>query len=266
MTKENLSKLLSQGKSSRDIGKIYSVRYWDILKLIDLYDIADENKYGKPKYKDVKFFDKIDTMEKAYILGFVLGDGHISKENKFEMNISMQDRVVIDYISDALGCNVIENNKTDIKKKKYPNVGIKIGNQQLMRGLNKQFGGRLKPERHIPIIPKHLEIYLLLGFFDAEGCITWGIRKDRDRVWQKVSFTSHFKMLEGIQNILIKNDISTKIKKKSDSNCYVLEFSSKKIVLRFLDLIYPNDNFIILKRKFEKAQALRLELGEFGES
>ena len=46
----------------------------------------------------------------------------------------------------------------------------------------------------------------------------------------------------------------------------MLEFANREDVLKFLNFIYPNDSFIILKRKYNKAKALRLELGEFGES
>ena len=121
--------------------------------------------------------------------------------------------------------------------------------------------------RHIPFVSPKYERYLLQGFFDAEGCITWGRRKDRNRIWQKISFTSQYKMLEGIQNILYKKGIASKIKPKSDSSkCFVIEFANKNDVLAFLDIIYPNDEFIVLKRKYKNAQALRLELGEFGES
>ena len=43
---------------------------------------------------------------------------------------------------------------------------------------------------------------------------------------------------------------------------------SRVLIVRieFLNYIYPDDNFIILNRKYNKAEALRLELGEFGES
>ena len=130
--------------------------------------------------------------------------------------------------------------------------------------MHKLFGGRLKEERHIPIIKKELESYLVQGFFDAEGCITWGYRKDRNRLWQKISFTSKYKMLEGIQNIFIKNNISTKIRPKSKSDCHVMEICNKKEVIKILKFIYSDENFIILNRKYEKSKALRLELEGFG--
>ena len=128
--------------------------------------------------------------------------------------------------------------------------------------------GRLKKERHYPRVRKDLERYLLLGFFDADGCITWGKRKDRNKIWQKVSFTSQLHLLEGIQKMLYNNiGISSTIRPKSNEDCYIIEFSNKEDVLKFINYIYPkDDDFIILQRKYLKANVLRLELEEFGGS
>ena len=104
----------------------------------------------------------------------------------------------------------------------------------------------------------------MLGFFDGDGCITWGRRKDRNIIWHKVSFTSSYSILYGVQQFLFKLGITTQLKPKQNEDCFVLEFSNKTDVLKFLDYIYPNNEFIILQRKYLKANALRLELEEFG--
>ena len=82
----------------------------------------------------------------------------------------------------------------------------------------------------------------------------------------KVSFTSQLKMLTGIQNILYKHGITSKIYPKSGCQCFVIEIRAKADLRKTIDLIYSDENFIVLKRKYEKAVALRLELGENGES
>ena len=66
--------------------------------------------------------------------------------------------------------------------------------------------------------------------------------------------------------MLIKElNIATIVRPKTGENCFVLEFSNKNDVLKFLDYIYPNNDFIVLNRKYLKAKALRLELEENGE-
>jgi hypothetical protein len=59
--------------------------------------------------------------------------------------------------------------------------------------------------------------------------------------------------------------ISTTVRPKSKENAYVLEFSSRKDVLNFLNYVYPDDKFVVLKRKYNSARAVRLEWEENGE-
>ncbi len=266
MDKQILQELLEQGKTNREIGEAlgYSksnVGYW-----IKKQGLAHKQKKKKPIYHDKDYFKKIDNPAKAYILGFILGDGCLT-EDLFIVSIALSDKEILDFISSETGCNVNVSKKCIPKQRIFPNSSIHIGEKKMLKHLKTLFGGNLKEDRRIPIISKKYERYLLQGFFDAEGCVTWGRRKDRNRLWHKISFTSSLSLLVGIQNILLSNEISTKLKPKSDnSNCYVIEFANKKDIKKFLDIIYPNDDFIILKRKYEKAKTLRLELGEFGET
>ena len=107
---------------------------------------------------------------------------------------------------------------------------------------------------------------MIRGIFDADGCITWGYRKDRNRIWHKVSFTSSLGILTSVQKVLYKIGISTIVRPKANEDCYVLEFTNKKDILKFYNYLYADDSFIPLKRKFDNYNALRLELGELSEN
>ena len=86
-------------------------------------------------------------------------------------------------------------------------------------------------------------------------------------MWHKITFSSSLKILTGVQQYLYKElNISTVVRPKSNENCSILEFANKKDILVFLNYIYSDRDFIILKRKQLKAEALRLKLGEFGET
>lgn len=265
MDKLLLKQYLEEGLSTRQIGRLVgkhrnTVSYW-----IDKHDLKDAMKYKKPEYSNPEYFSKIDTKEKAYILGFLLGDSYLT-DDVMELTIALSDLQVLEFIQSETGCNIQTSDKLNKKKRMYPNATIVVGNNQIVKDLNVLFGGQLKEDRTVPFISPKLERYLLQGFFDADGCITWGRRKDRNRVWHKISFTSQYGMLDAIQNILLKRGITTKLRPKGQDKCFVIEFANKKDVLDYLDIIYPDNDFIILNRKYENAQALRLELGEFGES
>lgn len=263
MDKELLEQYLNEGKTTREIGYLTgksrsTVSYW-----IKKYELTDRMKYAKPIYKDPKMFNKIDTPEKAYIIGYALADGYIN-DKIVDFACCIADKELLQFISKYIGANYHEDMTYKPESKTFPHAEVHIGNRDIVTDFNKHCSSKL--EKHCPIISKSLERYLVQGFFDGDGCLTWGRRKDRNRVWQKISFTSSLKVLEGIQRILLKQcDISTVIRPKAKENCFVLEFASKKNVLKFLNYIYPDDSFIILKRKYEKAVALRLELGENGE-
>lgn len=257
MNKELLIKCLKEGKSTRDMERILSKKRSTISYWIKKYDLQHLQKYKK---NNNYLFDKIDTKEKAYMLGFILGDGHISQSYDVEITVSMKDKEIVEYISKIIDANVMYDNTFDKTSRKYPSATSK----KRIKDIIKFTGGRLKKERHYPRVRKDLERYLLLGFFDADGCITWGRRKDRNRLWHKISFTSQLKLLEGVQQMLLNNiDISTALRPKSNENCYVLEFANREDVIKFIDYIYEDD-FVVLKRKHLKAKALRLELEEFG--
>lgn len=260
MSRDELLKLLLEGKSTRTIAKELGIGKSTVGYWINKYNLNEFMKYQP--HKENYNFEKIDTKEKAYTLGFILADGSISLKNSVEIGVEKNDVQILNFIAEIIGSNISIDNNFNKEKRRFPRART----SRKINDILKFTGGRLKEERHYPRVRKDLERYLLLGFFDADGCITWGRRKDRNRIWQKVSFTSQLHLLEGVQKMLYNNiGISSTIRPKSDENCYIIEFSNRDDVLKFINYIYPeNDKFIVLQRKYLKANALRLELEEFG--
>ena len=263
MDKNFLTECLQQGMSTREIEKLCgksckTVSYW-----IHKHNLAEMQKYKK---NENYIFEKIDTKEKAYALGFILGDGGICPLNTVEVAVALADRRVVEYIADIVMGNVHIDNQYCKEKRRFPRARM----QKRIKDITKFVGARLKKERHFPIVRNDLERYLLLGFFDAEGCVTWGHREysngTKTRVWHSVKLTSAYKTLSGVQQYLLKKlNIATALRPKSNSDCFVLEFSLRSDVLKFCEHIYPDEKFIVLNRKYLKYKALRLELEENGE-
>ena len=262
--KEELAEFLRKGDSIRTIAAHYGCAPSTLRYRILQYDLHHLVKPNRINYKNELLFNKIDTKEKAYIIGYSLADAYVSN-NVIEFGCQIADKELLNFIAEYVqGPSVTEDLTLDKEARRFPRARLHIYNKNIVIDFNKHMSQ--KETKRVPIINKELERYLIQGFFDGDGCVTWGIRKDRDRVWQKISFTSQETVLIGIQNILLKQGISSAIKPKSGGEkVSVMEFASKEVVLKFLDYIYPDESFIILKRKYEKAKALRLELGEFGE-
>lgn len=259
MDKKFLEDCLNKGMSTRDIEKICDKNHRTIWYWINKYGLNNKSNYKKT---DNYRFEKIDSPEKAYALGFILADADIN-DNNTEISVCIKDKCVVEYISTIINGNVHYSNVFNKKTRRFPRARL----IKKIVDILKFTGGKKKADRHYPRIKEEFERYLLLGLFDSDGCLTWGRRKDKNRIWQKISFTSQLKILEGVQKYLInKLNISTVIRPKSNEKCYVLEFSNRNDVLKFCDHIYPNNDFIILERKYLKYKALRLELEENGES
>lgn len=259
MNKELLLSCLDSGMSTREIEKAYGINYRTVSYWIYKYGIQDHSKYKKlDKYE----FCKIDTREKAYVLGFILADGHIDKKNIVDICVSIRDRDVCDFICNIINSNICIDCRCNKETRNFP----KARTRKKIVDILKFTGGRLKADRHYPRVRDDLERFLIQGLFDADGCLTWGRRKDKNRIWQKILFSSQYKILTGVQQYLYKKlDISSTVRKKSNEDCYVLEFANRNDVLKFCEHIYPNREFIILGRKYSKYKALRLELEENGE-
>lgn len=258
ISKELLENFLKEGKTTREIGLILGVANTTISRYIRNYNL--NNLYSKPKYLPYHL-TKIDSKELAYMLGFIIADSSINNEI-VEISVAINDSELMDLFSSLLGIKSFEDLTLVKEKRRFPRIRL----VRKIVGINKFIGGNKKKDRNVPIIQKDLEVYLIRGVFDVDGCITWGYRKDRNRIWHKVSFTSSLGILTSVQKVLYKIGVSTIVRPKANEDCYVLEFANKEDILKFYNYLYADKSFIPLKRKFDNYNALRLELGELSEN
>lgn len=249
MNKQELKNYLEEGKTFREIAKLVGLAHQTVDYYVGKYDLRDSVQNQKPIIYKI---DKIDTPEKAYMIGFLAGDSHITEHNLIDISVAIKDREIVEFIANILGCDVTDKLETNISKRIYPHsrIGCKI--PDILTFIK----GNLKKERNLPITSKKLEPYLIQGFFDAEGCITWGYREDRNRLWQKVSFTSSYSLLLSLQNILTAYGISTSLKPKSGEDCYVIEFANELDVFTFLKIL-PKDTFYLTRKRKNYLEWLR---------
>ena len=263
MDKELLLDYLNQGYSCREIGRLVNlsgktVHYW-----VNKLGLNQYMRYKKPQYPDDGIFNKIDTPKKAYIIGYTIADGYIT-DKCVEYASCIADKEILYFVQSVIGGPCVREDYTLVPaKRRYPRARYTIFNKNIVVDFNKHCSS--KKEKHVPIVRKDLKKYLLLGYFDGNGCLTWGRRKDRNRLWCKVMFVGQLKSLVGIQKIIEEEcNIPSVIRPKGNENAYCLEFSNRKNVLAFCEYIFSD--LIVLHRKYKKYCALRLELGEFGET
>lgn len=259
--KEFLKEKLCAGFSTRKIAKLpeISIDYRTILYYVHKYNLQEFMKYKKPIYNE-DFFSTIDTREKAYILGYTIADGYVNN-SVLEYGCALADKEILEFIGNQLNAKVREDLYMNKIKRRFPRARILVGNPKIIKDINKLIGGT-KNDKTFPRIKKDLEHYMLLGFFDGDGCLTFGHRKDRNRLWQKINFTGSYKLLYAIQKLLCKIGATSSLHPKGNEKCFVLEVANLKDVKIILEYIYQDESFIVLHRKYNKYNALRLELGE----
>jgi hypothetical protein len=119
------------------------------------------------------YFDKIDTQDNAYWLGFLYADGYVNKSNRrLQLCLAIEDEEVIDKFMVAIG-------DTNGKKKYYGpyksnrqiQVHYYINSKLLVSGLIKH-GCTNKKSKTIrfPVLEtKELQLTFLSGYYDGDG-------------------------------------------------------------------------------------------------
>ena len=89
---------LAKSKSLADISRIFKTS----VKQVSLVFVENGLKPPRGNRKHVfneSFFEKIDSHEKAYCLGFIFADGSISKKHCVTISIQENDEEILDYIA-----------------------------------------------------------------------------------------------------------------------------------------------------------------------
>ena len=118
------------------------------------------------------FFEKIDTEDKAYVLGLLSADGTISVRSVILM-LHSKDQHIIRDVRKAMGSNALIMERRIAKR---PDLGpyklIYFGSQKLVADLAKL---GVMPRKSLtmlfPKLPKKLERHYLRGLFDGDGCM-----------------------------------------------------------------------------------------------
>jgi hypothetical protein len=220
----------------------------------------------KEKYKnELKI---IDTQEKAYLLGFMYGDGTISTYTEINGRIRHLSRISIciddkDMLLQLLSIfpyfNVgyFDFSKYNLNSKKQISLSKsskELYNDLLSNGLFPRKSYENACKLKLPDINQLLIPHFIRGFFDADGSVYIPTRR-RNLLTMEFSSVS-MELLESL-NIYLKSKnincwkINTKHPSKGRQTCHALVFNKTAEIQKLIDLMYK-DSIIFLKRKKEK--------------
>ncbi len=211
---------------------------------------------------DSFYFDKIDTEEKAYILGLLYADGsnHL-KKSQITLGLEQRDKDILEKINVCLKYTK-ELDFQDLSHKHdfgydYENMyKLSIYDKRISEVLNLR--GMYQNKSLILEFPKWLipKLYpaFVRGYFDGDGSLYRRNFKNNTRTSTTITITSTMHFCKAISDISAEYiGINSGI---YDASCHngitsVYEITGNNVCKKFLDWIYK-DATIYLERKYKR--------------
>lgn len=244
------------GAIINNLVKKYNKPFMSISYLLKKAGVFKSKGVKKYKYNEM-FFNKIDTEEKAYWLGFIAADGNVINKPQCTLHIGLNaiDANHLNKFITAIDSNAPVKTTKYYSKNKLLNLSrIDIHNKQIVYDLSK-YG--VVPNKTKIIewnkltdnIPTNLVRHFVRGYFDGDG--SWKYYKNR--ITFNVCSASIYNFLEHLQNWLILqlNVKQTKIYKRFDG-FQALEYSGNLQCKKIYNLLY-DDSTIRLDRKYNSS-------------
>ncbi|MDS7057089.1 hypothetical protein NXG04_07305 [Klebsiella pneumoniae] len=257
LTKEQELEIVERynnGDSIRKIAEDYPVGRTSIGYVLQRHNVKMKGKGNSYGYTNKKYtinqdyFSEIDTEEKAYWLGFISADGHVSDDGII-IALQIRDNKHLQKFLDAIGSN--SNIRYITKEHKIARIEIyskKIVSDLRCLGFYKD---KSKTQTY-PSIPEEFHKHFIRGLFDGDGCISIRERNNpryKGEVDYSISFCGTLETMKTVQDIICKN-CNVNINKVHSSNKYlkIIQWSGKQNAKKILDWIYEDSN-IELDRK-----------------
>jgi len=231
----------------KELSLKYGIKYDTISKNIRKLG-AITNPHGKI-YMNSTIFEKIDTEEKAYWLGFLYADGTVYKTGKnyyrFELGLAEKDLIHIEKFKKFV------SSKHDIKYRfKTKSFRIAFNDPQFTKNLidlgcvpNKSLILTFPTEEQVPL---ELQKHFIRGYFDGDGYLS------KPPKGLTISLLGTNEFLNSILPYLFNNlDINKKCLKKDKrhlSNTYYFDLTGDNARC-FLKHIYEDSNIFLNRKK-----------------
>jgi intein-encoded DNA endonuclease-like protein len=232
-----------------------------ILNILNTYDGYIPYKYGRnPSRKyhfDEHYLDNIDNEYKAYILGFICADGHVSTDsNRVKIAVATKDEDIIIKIkscfqTDSPIVRTTIDSKFSYGKRIFYKSSLELCSKITVESLvNKSLEQRKTyslSSKVLEFVPTELVRHFLRGYFDGDGNVMYGYRYSSG-VKYCINICGNLEFLQNTFGIYFPTKNKYYLNKGS-KQCYSYKVSSKKGVELFLSYLYDDCN-IYLDRKY----------------
>lgn len=253
--------MYEEGKTGKEILEKYSDKIRcenTIIKIVQRNGVKVRKRGKTPVIKNEDIFEKIDTEEKAYMLGLLMADGYVicpkGKGVVIGISLQSQDRYILETMKTLIG---VETKIVDTKRNESV---LSVRSEKIANDLSK-YG--IVPRKTFTVsipeqIPPKLERHFIRGLFDGDGTVF--INKYEQL---KFGFYGNKKTIEQVHAYL-HNEINLPLNKITHKpTVSAIYYGRKENVLDFYNFLYKDSN-IYLTRKKEKFETY-FKMKNFGE-
>lgn len=203
-------------------------------------------KCSTRKYEvNERYFDVIDSAEKAYWLGFLFADGYNS-EKELVINLAVKDEAHLHSFKKVLDAG---NPVYLVKEKK---VSLRISSKYMCQVLSKLNCVRNKTfTLQPPNLASNMIPHFVRGFFDGDGYIYLNKKGSKIRSAKMSIHCASPVFIQWLLETLNEQGIQGVYNPKSQDGRNVA-VSNKQGILDFMNYIYPTDDVVCLERKRAK--------------
>ena len=250
--KEILENYINKELSYKEIAKIFNVNEKTIKINAKKYGLTSKiGSQGARKHKfNERYFENIDSEEKAYWLGFIAADGCVYKNKqsyRLQINLKGSDIDHLKKFQKAI-CSDYKITEKKVGKAQSNTCQLKINSTKMCNDLIKN---NIIERKSIifepPILNKNLMNHFIRGYFDGDGWITSYKRKDSNGYRNEVGIIGGKKALNYFIDFLPKG--FSKYEKYKDDKIIQISGSSIKTISETYNYLYKNATIFLDRKK-----------------
>lgn len=260
--KDKIVELFNKGNMVKEIPSLLNVSSRSVTRVLKERAI---NTHRINRYTlNEKYFDTIDTEEKAYILGLLFSDGFIGdeKHNNIVLSLTETDSYLLEIIKDKLEftgeLRLHRNHGYESQKSSYV---LNFSSSHMCNSLRNLGLNDIKSKRKviIPFIDETLVKHYIRGYFDGDGSFSFGDSKETRKL--KDGTYKTYCYLKARFSIIIPEkfveDFTSRlpgyygIRKSHTDGLVYIENSAKNNIENIYNYLYK-DSTIYLKKKHDK--------------
>lgn len=210
-----------------------------------------ETQYFKGTIYNYHYFEEIDTEEKAYWLGFLIGDGYIVPTKRtVGLTVSKEDKLHIHKYAKALGLE-----RKDVKEYTantnfgvFQTCRVLLSNKIMYTSIVKKgFTNKTTWNTCKVKVQKNLLRHLLRGIFDADGSISTS--KSQGRIRADFELSVNEQIAHWFIEQLKKLGFTETIAVRKDRNFWRVRANSLSAIAQLQEILYEDSNISLERKK-----------------